>query len=141
MKWNYPLRVETREEALWVWDMIRKKWVRLTPEEHVRQQTIHFMVKEKEVSPGLIGVEKGIAYHEMEKRFDLVVFDRTAQPFILCECKAPSVALSEETLRQAARYNMTLQAPHILITNGANWLFFSLDPKGTYQHQPSGWWE
>ena len=141
MKWNYPLRVESREEALWVWDVIRKKWVRLTPEEHVRQQTIQYMIQEKGVAAGLIGVEKGIAYHEMEKRFDLVVFDRKAQPFILCECKAPSVALSEETLRQAARYNMTLQAPHILITNGHNWLFFSLDEAGTYQHQRSGWWE
>ena len=141
MKWNYPLRVEQREESLWVWDIIRKKWVRLTPEEHVRQQSIHYMVEEKGVAKGLIGVEKGIKYHEMDKRFDIVVFDRQAQPFILCECKAPDVALNEETLRQASRYNATLQAPHILVTNGKLWLFFSLQPDGNYQHCPSGWVE
>ena len=139
MKWAYPLRIEEREGIPWVWDSIRKKWVKLTPEEQVRQQTIQYMIQERGVAAGLIGVEKGIRYNKMSKRFDIVVFDRGAQPLIICECKAPGVPLSQAVLEQVARYNASLKAPHILITNGLKWLFFSLEEKGKYVFQPSGW--
>jgi len=135
------LRMEEQEGQTCVWDMIRKKWLVMLPEEEVRQRMIHHLVNVQQVSPALIGVEKEIRYNELRKRFDAVVFDRQARPFILCECKAPQVPLSQQTLRQIARYNKTLKAPHLLLTNGSGWIFFSRKPDGTYAFQPTGWYE
>lgn len=135
----YPLRTESRDGQDFVWDDIRKKWVVLQKEEYVRQLLVHFLVEEKKVSRSLISIEKEIRYQNLRKRFDLVVFDRTGKPFILCEVKAPDVPLTQDTLNQIARYNATIQAPHLLLTNGCQLLFFSLSPEGKYLFKKSGW--
>lgn len=122
-----------------MWDPIRKKWFVLQPEEYVRQQLIQYMIEHKGISASLIGVEKAVDYRGMAKRFDLVVFDRAGKALILIECKAPAVALSEDTLHQIARYNVSIGAPHLLLTNGVSLLFFSRDENGKYQFQPEGW--
>lgn len=136
----YPLRIEHRDGKPWVWDIIRKKWLVLQKEEYVRQHLVHYLIEARGIPAGRIGVEKMVHYGTLKRRFDLVVFDRSGQPFILCECKAPEVALGEAAFLQIARYNREIQAPHLLLTNGAALLFFSLDAEGQYQHQPSGWY-
>lgn len=138
---TYPLRTENREDQTFVWDSIRKQWVVLQPEEEVRQQMVQYLIQEKNVPSSRIGVEKEIRFNKMRKRFDVVVFDREGHPFILCECKAPSVPLTEDTLHQIARYNVNLKAKHLLLTNGKQWLFFSRTEEGKYKFQPGGWWE
>lgn len=138
---QYPLKIEEREGIDYVWDHIRKKWLQLTPEEYVRQQLIEFLIREKNIAPSLIGIEKGLRYNKMAKRLDVLVFDQEGKPFILCECKAPSVKLSQETLYQVARYNVTLNAPHIVITNGASFLFFSRGEKGNYEFKENAWYK
>ncbi len=123
-----------------LWDPIRKRWFLEQPEEVVRQLLIAHLLEAHQVSRALIGVEKEITYHRQKKRLDVVVFDSEANPLVLCECKAPQVPLSHKTLQQLARYNYSLQAPHLLITNGLQLLFFSQDSSGNYQHMPDGWY-
>ncbi|MEL6590953.1 MAG: type I restriction enzyme HsdR N-terminal domain-containing protein [Bacteroidota bacterium] len=142
MKFCFPeteLRQESREDQDWVWDPLRKKWLVLQPEEYVRQQLIQYLIQHKGIAPALIGVEKAIEYRGIAKRLDALVFDNAGKPLVLIECKAPSVPLSQDTLHQIARYNVTIGAPHLLLTNGVSLLFFSQDKAGKYQFQPSGW--
>jgi len=136
----YPLKTEWREGQEYIWGIIRKKWFVHQPEEYVRQILLHWMIKEKNVSASLISVEKEIRYLKLRKRFDVVVYDKKGKAFILCECKAPAVPLSQDTLNQIARYNANIQAPHLLLTNGMELLFFSLE-EGKYVHKVAGWWE
>ena len=138
---EYPLSLQDREGKTYVKDPLRQQWMVLTPEEYVRQQVIQFLLQEKQITRGRISVERGLKYQRMQKRYDLLIFNRSGQPHILCECKAPEVKLTQETLHQVARYNQELKAPHLLITNGNQWLFFSKNEKGTYQFQPAGWEE
>jgi len=138
---KYPLKIQTVDEQKQVWDFLRKKWLVLTPEEEVRQCLLHYLVEEKQVSPALISIEREISYYKLRKRFDVVVFDSDGKPFIVCECKAPAVKLSQEVLYQIARYNATLKAPHLLLTNGKGLLFFSANEKGGYDFREDGWYE
>ncbi len=137
---QYTLKTEERDHQTFVWDDIRKKWLLLTAEEYVRQQLVLYMIHEKGISPTLIGIEKEIRYHKLRKRLDVLVFDTNGQPLILCECKAPKVSLSQDTLQQVSRYNVSLQAKHLLITNGISLLFFSRNKAGKYCIQKSGWY-
>ena len=142
MDWIFPpysLRTEWREDQEYIWGLIRKRWFVHQPEEVVRQCLLHWMIQEKEVSASLISVEKEIKYLKLRKRFDVVVYNREGKAFILCECKAPDVPLSQDTLNQIVRYNTTIQAPHLLLTNGRELIFFSLE-EGKYVHKPAGWW-
>ncbi|MDX1906830.1 MAG: type I restriction enzyme HsdR N-terminal domain-containing protein [Bacteroidia bacterium] len=137
---DYPLPTQGPDHQRQVWDPIRRRWVLLTPEEGVRQRLIRFLVEEKNIVPGLISVEREIRYFQTRRRFDIVVFSRQGTPFLLCECKAPDITLTESTLEQIARYNLVLQAPHLLVTNGHQRWFFSLGADGGYHDQPSGWY-
>ena len=76
----------------------------LGPEEHVRQCLILYLMEECAVPKGLISIEKGLQYHDRKKRFDLMVYDRSAQPLILCECKAPYVPVDQQTAFQFYHY-------------------------------------
>ena len=135
----YSLKTESRNGQDFVWDEIRRKWIVLQKEEYVRQLLVHFMIKEKKVSRSLISIEKEIRYKNLRKRFDLVVFDQMGKPFILCEVKAPDVPLTQDTLNQIARYNVNIHAPHLLLTNGCQLLFFSLSQEGKYLLKKTGW--
>jgi hypothetical protein len=129
---EYPIAQRATGEAAQLWDFVRKKWVAHTPEEWVRQHLLHWLVRERGIAATHIGVEKEIRYHALRKRFDAVVFDAEGKPMILCECKAPSVALSEAVLHQIARYNTVLNAPFLLLTNGVALQLFGLQADGTY---------
>jgi hypothetical protein len=101
-----------------VFDIIRKKWLQLTPEEWVRQNMIHYLfVKQYPLS--LIAVEKEIKLGELSKRCDLVIYNRNAKPFMIIQCKEMKVSLSDKTLDQILRYHITLPAKYLIITNGS----------------------
>jgi hypothetical protein len=101
-----------------VFDPIRKRWVILTPEEHVRQYIIQVLLAKNNYPSGLVSVEKQISVGGMLKRFDIVVYDRDHRPWMLIECKAPEVAIAENTLRQLLNYQRTTQCRYWLLTNG-----------------------
>lgn len=106
-----------------IWDAFRSKWVVCTPEEWVRQHCLHFLVKTVGYPKGRIAVEQKIVAGGIDGRFDAVVYDAVGQPFLLVECKAPHVKISQDTYMQAARYNQRLNVPYMLLTNGLQlWL-------------------
>jgi type I site-specific restriction endonuclease len=114
---------DTRE----FFDPIRKKWVAATPEEEVRQQFIQFLLTVKQIPASHLSVEREISVNGLSRRYDLVVFDQEGKPWMVVECKAPHVKLTQEVMEQAGRYNKTLRAPIIGITNGKENRFFSVD--------------
>ena len=101
-----------------VFDVVRKKWLQLTPEEWVRQNMIHFLFT-KQYPASLIAIEKEIKLGELSKRCDIVIYNRKARPFMIIECKEMKVSLSEKTLNQILRYHITLPAKYLIITNGS----------------------
>ncbi|MFM7235040.1 MAG: type I restriction enzyme HsdR N-terminal domain-containing protein [Flavobacteriales bacterium] len=120
-KLHFPqpdLRLRSAGETHEVWDVVRKIWVVLTPEEWVRQHLIHYMNIDRGWSLSLMAVEKTLRYNGLVRRADLVIFDSAMQPVLLAECKAPDVALNQQVFDQAALYNRALGVQFVLITNG-----------------------
>jgi len=102
-----------------IFDGIRKKWVALQPEEMVRQALIKYLTEFPGFSLSRMAVERGVKGSYTKKRFDILVYDFDLQPFILVECKAPEVSLSENSFEQVSWYNHNIQAPYYILTNGA----------------------
>ena len=101
----------------------RHRWVRLTPEEWIRQQLLHRMVNEGAYPASLIAVEQAITVGDVRKRCDAVVYDNAMQPLMLIECKAETVPLTQKTLDQAITYNRKLNVPYLLLCNGVQTIF------------------
>lgn len=101
-----------------IYDPLRRKNVRRTPEEEVRQATILWLNRELGAPMTLMASEYGFTFNGRQYRADIVVFDRGLQPLLLVECKAPSVTLDRSVIEQAMRYNRVLSVKFILITNG-----------------------
>jgi hypothetical protein len=101
-----------------IFDIIRKKFIILTPEEWVRQHFINLLIHHYKYPKSLLKVESGLKYNQLQKRSDIVVYDRTGNIFLIVECKSTDVKISQNTFEQVARYNFSLKARHIAITNG-----------------------
>ncbi|HEX5624869.1 MAG TPA: type I restriction enzyme HsdR N-terminal domain-containing protein [Saprospiraceae bacterium] len=101
-----------------LFDPVRKKWVQENPEEWVRQCLVLMLREEYGIPMSRMAVEKQIEVHGLKKRFDLVIYDRLGQPFVLIECKAPEIPIRQALFDQAAVYNFRLKAPYLGITNG-----------------------
>lgn len=114
----YQPKIKKSEGRELIFDAFRKRWVALTPEEWVRQNFLQFLVEVKKYPPSLIAIEKEITVGELKNRFDIVVYDRSAKPFMIIECKEMNVALDAAVINQVLRYNSTLQVPFLVITNG-----------------------
>lgn len=108
-------------------DEIRRKWVPMTPEEVVRQFLIRFMVEGRGIPASHISVERQITVNGLTRRYDLVVFNDLRTPQLVIECKAPHVQLTQQVVEQVGRYNKTLRAPYIGVSNGKDSKFFSID--------------
>jgi hypothetical protein len=127
---NFPefnYRIRPVAKGVEIWDILRKKYVRLTPEEWVRQHVINYLIHYKQYPQGLISVEKVLNYHQQERRTDIVAHNTQAKPCLLIECKAPEITLSDKTIEQSAIYNTKLKAPFVLITNGIKHYCFRFD--------------
>jgi len=101
----------------------RHRWVRLTPEEWVRQHLLHRLVEQLEYPASLIAVEQAITVGDAKKRCDAVIYDQAMKPLVLIECKAETVPLTQKTLDQAITYNRKLHVPFLLLYNGAQAIF------------------
>ena len=101
-----------------IFDGIRKKYLVLTPEEWVRQHFIHYLVTELKYPKSLFRIEGSLTYNRLQKRSDILVFDRSGKPWMLIECKSPIIKLHQKAFNQAAVYNMTLGAKYLAVTNG-----------------------
>jgi type I site-specific restriction endonuclease len=115
---EFDIKLRKADGKVWIFDGIRKKYIVLTPEEWVRQHFIHYLIAEKKYPRSLIKVEGGLVYNQLQKRSDIVVFDRLGKPWMIIECKSPTMAVSPATLTQASVYNSTLKAGYLSVTNG-----------------------
>lgn len=115
---EYQFRIKQDQEKWSIFDIIRKKFVALTPEEWVRQHLVHFLISEKKISANLISVETTIQVENLTKRCDVLVYNTLGEIVLTCECKSPYVKISQEVFDQIARYNMTLHSPFLCVTNG-----------------------
>lgn len=109
--------IQEKEGKEYILDKVRKKWVRLTPEEWVRQNILQYLIQIKNYPAALLAIEKEIFIGEVKKRCDIIVYKDT-QPWMIIECKQPQVALTEDTLMQAIRYNMANCCTYLVISNG-----------------------
>ena len=112
----FEYKVKKQNGQIWIFDMIRKRYVVLTPEEWVRQHFIHFLIESKGYPAQLIAVEKEIQVCGMKRRFDLVCYDRQANPYLIVECAFRGVIAGYS--RSAFQYNLSIAARFIAITNG-----------------------
>lgn len=112
------LQLKKLEGKTLVCDPIRKKWLVLTPEEHVRQYLLQYLIHVMQYPPALIAVEKTVLVNGQSKRYDVVVYNRNHSPWLLAECKAPDIPVSNATLQQLLRYHNNLQCSYWLVTNG-----------------------
>lgn len=124
---NYTFRFKNSENKISIFDEIRKKFLILTPEEWVRQHVVRYLLEEKKYPKSYVNVEKIIKINGLTKRYDIVVFQPDGKIFLLIECKAPSVNISQDTFDQIARYNMSLDATYMMVTNGLNHYFCQMD--------------
>jgi hypothetical protein len=113
-----PLKLSHLDEKASVFDPIRKKWVILTPEEHVRQLLIQYLVATMQYPAGLMAVEKTITTDKLNKRFDIVIYNREHKPWMLVECKEPGELITDKTLHQLLNYQRSMQCDYWLLTNG-----------------------
>lgn len=113
-------KIKKEGEKRYIFDAIRKMWLLLTEEEWVRQNFVAYLIKTMNYPSSIIALEKEIILHDLKKRFDILVYDREHKPWMMVECKAPSVALSEDVLQQVLRYNISVPVKFIVITNGEN---------------------
>jgi len=120
------LKTKKEGKSILIFDLIRKKYLVLQPEELVRQLLILHLIdigypKEK------IQVEKGINVNGQKRRFDIVVYDKKFEPYILIECKSHTVRITQDTFDQIANYNLQLRAPYLLVSNGVQTFCCALD--------------
>ena len=107
--------------------MIRKKFVVLTPEEWVRQHVVHFLLQDRKYPQSLMSVERRIQVNHLTKRYDIVIYRPDGSIFLVVECKAPQVAITQEVFDQIARYNLTLKSENLMVTNGLQHIFYQID--------------
>ena len=121
IKVNYPepvFRFKEENGKEMIFDFIRKQWLLLNEEEWVRQNFIQFLVQELMYPSELIAVEKEIQLGDLKKRFDILVYDRDHNPWMLVECKSGEIMLNEKVLHQVLRYSISMPANFLVITNG-----------------------
>jgi len=99
-------------------DPIRRKYVKLTPEEWVRQNFVQYLINEGKYPAGLIGIEVLFRINKLKKRADILVHNRKGKPVMIVECKSPDIKLDEGVFEQIATYNMNYKVPYIVVTNG-----------------------
>lgn len=117
---EYSFRIKTSEGKLMIFDSLRKKYVRLTPEEWVRQNFVRFLLNEKGYSSSLVAIETLVDVNGNSQRADMVVFNRKGAPSLIAEFKAPEVKITQQTFDQIARYNMQLMVDFLIVSNGLN---------------------
>lgn len=135
---NFPVfehKIKIENNQNYIWEPIRKMWIILTPEEWVRQNLIRYLTKELKYPMGLMQTECQIRVGKVNKRFDLVVMDKTLHPWLICECKAPKIKIDAAVMQQASHYNSKLKCPFLAITNGLMHYCFEINFKeGSYKN-------
>ncbi|MGB3343797.1 MAG: type I restriction enzyme HsdR N-terminal domain-containing protein [Aequorivita sp.] len=124
---EYSFRFKSSENKTLVFDEIRKKFVVLAPEEWVRLHVVQFLIKDKNYPKSLINIEKQLKLNQTTKRYDVVVFNNDGSIYLIVECKAPSIPITQLTFDQIAGYNLALQSEYLMVTNGLDHYYCQMD--------------
>lgn len=125
------LQVKHEQDNTYIFDPIRKNWLVLLPEELVRQLVLQHLLLGLDYKKTHIKSESGLKVHQLQKRTDLLCYDHEVKPYLLIECKAPQVKITEAAFWQTVNYNQALRAPFIVVTNGVRTFCCRMD----YQDQ------
>lgn len=125
----HPFRIRETEGKEWIFDELRKQWVRLSPEEWVRQNLLQYFLQVMNIPASLIAVEKEIKIGELRKRFDILVY-KSSSPWLMVECKEMNVPIDETVLKQVLHYNTGIQVPYVMVTNGNITYAFEISDQG-----------
>ncbi len=115
-----------------IWDALRRAWLRLTPEEWVRQHLVRYLIDECSAPAALVVQEFAVALGGRMQRADVAVHGRDGRVLLLAECKAPEVIIDRAVFAQAIRYNSVVMARYVVITNGIRHFVRELMPDGSY---------
>jgi hypothetical protein len=124
---NYQFRLKNSENQTSIFDIIRKKFVVLTPEEWVRQHVVCYLNENLGFPLNHINVEKELKINGLKKRYDVVVFHPNGDIIILVECKSTAIEINQKTFDQIAQYNLKLKAKYLMVSNGLNHYFCQMD--------------
>ena len=115
---NFDCKTKQVDGKPYIFDLLRRKYVRLSPEEWVRQHIVNLLLTHYGYPKALVRSEGGVVLNRTQKRTDVVAFDRQGMPFLVVECKAPHITLTQSVFDQIARYNHVHRAPYLVVTNG-----------------------
>ncbi len=121
------LKIVKQGDRYDVFDVLRKRYIRLTPEEWVRQHFVHFLIEHKGFPAARMANEITITLNQTTKRCDTICYDGNAAPLVIVEYKAPHIPLSQQTLDQICRYNMVLRVPYLILSNGVQHICIRVD--------------
>lgn len=116
----YEFRFKNSENKMRIFDIIRKKFVLLQPEEWVRQHVLNHLLFDKGYPRSLINVEKQLLVNSLRKRYDIVVYKPDGKIALLVECKSPATVISQQVFDQIARYNLSMESDFLMVTNGVD---------------------
>lgn len=124
---TYNFKLKSNEKQTLIFDILRKKYFVLTPEEWVRQHIVKYLLNEKKYPSSLIALEKQLTVNNQKKRTDILVFNQMGLPHLIVECKAPHIPITQDTFDQIARYNLKLNASYLMVSNGLTHYFCKMD--------------
>ncbi len=117
---DFNLKIKNENGKNYIFDILRKKYIQITPEEWVRQNLVHYLIDYLEYPKHLLAIEKQISVFKTIKRPDIIVFGKNFKPLMIVECKRPKIKITEQTLKQTINYFMELKADYFLLSNGLN---------------------
>ena len=120
----YEHKLKKKDDKLFIWDRIRKKYIVLQPEEWVRQHFVNYLIETKKVPVSHISLEQGHEYNNLAKRTDILVWDAELKPLILVECKASHIEITDDAFAQAAAYLSQIKAKYVALSNGLTHIYF-----------------
>ena len=115
---EYPVKLAQREGERLIFDRVRKKYLKFSPEEWVRQNFIFHLIESLKVPESLIVIEKALKVNKLNRRTDILVYNRKGIASLIVECKAPNVKISRAAFEQIAVYNLAYKVGYLLVTNG-----------------------
>ena len=130
LDYQSELKIKKEANKRYLFDPIRKTYLVLTPEEMVRQLLIQYLLAERNISKNRLALERALKVNTMTRRWDLMVYAKDMTPWLLVECKAPEVKITQSVFEQISAYNLTLRVPYLLVTNGMDSYCCEMDYEG-----------
>jgi predicted type IV restriction endonuclease len=124
---DFSFNIRGEENKKEIFDPVRKKYVKLTPEEWVRQHFVKYLIQNGKYPAGLIGIEVMFKYSKLSRRVDILVHKRTGEPVMIIECKSPDVTINDIVFDQIVCYNMSFKVPYLIVTNGIDHFACKID--------------